>query len=110
MTEQADRAAKKRAWANANDRGSCPNCGGPMGVGSKRRGSRRCEACRRADEAQRLAARDQRIVEMWARGDSMRQIADALGWTTNHLGVYMHKARARGADLPSRSAHGKAPR
>lgn len=51
---------------------------------------------RRAHENRR------RVVEMWAAGLSMRDIAVAMGWSENYLGVEMHRMRKLGYDLAYR--------
>jgi hypothetical protein len=97
------RSAAKREWENEHERSPCPECGKPMGVGSHRRGSQRCDVCRRECEAEHILERDKRIAALWAAGLLMRQIADEFGWTITHLGAEMTYIRRRGnVELPHR--------
>lgn len=78
-------------------RGSCVECGGPMGINKKRRDGR----CRKCVVAQK--EHNWRIVQrMWRDGASCQEIADALGWTVNHTNVQMTRMRKAGWDLPYR--------
>lgn len=74
-------------------------CGAP-----KHRNAKKCHGCQRTSFADARHERYGRLVELWARGLSMEQVADELGTTKNALGGEMVRARAAGYDLPRRRA------
>jgi transposase len=100
--DNAKRSAAKRVWERSEaGRGRCPSCGGLKGTASKHR-HMVCLKCELAMRAQRHAGRDELIVQWWHEGASLDEIAERLGWTRSHLGVEIHRLRARGLDLPYR--------
>lgn len=66
----------------------------------KTRVSATCIDC--YNERQRNHEREARVVEMWAEGLSIGQIAEAVGTTKGSMGGKMVKMRRRGLDLPYR--------
>jgi hypothetical protein len=95
--------------------GACIDCGARTNRhnGSRHNGptgaAERCIPCanRHAIEIGRADMRRAhenrlRVVEMWAGGLSMRDIAAVMGWSAHHLGVEMHRMRKLGYDLPHR--------
>ncbi len=97
----ATRAAAKRAWENEHDRGKCA-CGAALTIGARRRGTATCRSCYVEIQTVGRAMRQERIAEMWAAGETLRSIADALGATAKSIGSEMARMRAAGWDLPRR--------
>lgn len=102
---------RRREYKTAWDRGArmdgryalpCPKCGRRMGSKSAHRPHtpQQCRACWEGG----ARGRYDQIVEWWAEGLSLREIASRLGWTTNTLGTTMARMRAEGYDLPHRYA------
>lgn len=89
-----DRALKRRP----EYRGTCEICGGPRGSDAARRGPGVCASCIAAGVHERRMM----LVELWASGMRITEIAAALGVTKNFLGVEMVRARQDGYDLPYR--------
>lgn len=115
-----ERSAKLRAKDNSRPgrrerereqalqkRAHCSTCGSPLGVWSSRRGSTRCYPCYSAEELARTAERGHHIEGWWAEGLTLKEIADRLDWTVNHLFQEVHRLRAKGFDLPYRYTEGK---
>ncbi len=97
------RSRYKREWDRAQPRAKCA-CGATLGIDSARLGRARCQECY---QAPRRAAREERfdlIAKMWAEGATHQEIADALGYVCNGIGVQVARARAAGWDLPARSS------
>lgn len=108
--------AKVRKWKSAHreqlreydrrytdeNRYVCPECGHVYGIGSAVQGGRKrkhvhadsCPGC--------IAKRRERVIAWWAEGLSLREMADRLGWTVNHLGVELNRMRGAGFELPYR--------
>lgn len=93
---ERNRAADRAYSADLRNRGRCLTCGEPMGIGVASDGE--CRPC----AAARVHERSQRVVEMWAQGDSLNDIASSLGWARGHLASQMDRMRARGYSLPYR--------
>lgn len=81
-----------------NQKRQC-DCGAPI-----RRGTARCHDCHREAQKAITDARRQRIAELWATGQTMIEIADAVGTTANALGGELCRMRGLGWDLPLRRA------
>lgn len=93
-TKRYHRAYRRRP----ERRGTCRTCGGPMGVndGIPRDGT--CSKC----NAKECRRKDQMVVQLWRKGESMKEIATAIGITPESLGVRMVRMRKAGSDLPLR--------
>jgi DNA-binding NarL/FixJ family response regulator len=64
---------------------------------------------RKSDECfgcikERSAQRAERIIELWAEGKKVREIAADLGTTHGSVQQEIHRLRAKGCDLPYRRA------
>ena len=92
---QPERKAAKRRWAQENP-GTCEVCG----VRTQRKSHSRCFEHHIVREQRRVRA--EWIVARWAEGWTGRQIAEALGWSPDHLGVEIDRLRKEGYDLPYR--------
>lgn len=102
----------RRAYKRANEnthRARCVDCGSPRaagtGYGDGHPGC--CAECRDRRRREAHELRDKRIERWWNDGLAMREIAERLGWTLNHLRVEMDRLRRRGYDLPYRYRTGK---
>jgi hypothetical protein len=94
----------QRAWKAANPdrveamrlayRGTCVDCGDP----TRRSTTERCIPC----EIVRRQARFPEIMRRWEAGESIREIAAAMGTTKNSLGVTIVRMRKAGWELPYR--------
>jgi transposase len=85
---------------SARKRSVCTTCGQHCGIGTGKK-SHQPEQCRDCFLAAVDAKRDE-IRRLWLAGQTMRQIAEAIGTTTNSLGVMMVRMRESGWDLPYR--------
>ncbi len=97
--EQCARVTKAYRLANGK---RCSRCGKqrprPCGETARGKQGELCRDCRSVVRRERAL----RICAMWAEGLSLRQIAEAVGWNTNTLGVEMAQLRGEGYDLPLR--------
>lgn len=75
---------------------TCPGCGYVYSYGHKV-SYRACPGCREL--------RREWIVVAWDRGLSLREIAEAFGWSVNRLGGEMIRMRDQGYDLPFRLSY-----
>lgn len=98
----ARRHEAKLAWAHEHDRETCPNCGGRMGVGSKRKHTRLCESCRRSAERTRVHKRRERIQALWNDGRAIREVAAVLDSTPGSIQVELVRMRKEGWYVPCR--------
>lgn len=104
LRDDPDRT-RRRAWEHsAKGRGTCARCGRLKGFSSYK--NLHCHRCRVELDAERVDARGQLIVAMWAEDRSRREIAAQLGWTTNHVSVEVDRLRKKGYDLPKRPPGG----
>lgn len=87
---------RKRRWEREHDRPPCPQCGEPRCVGAHRKGKVLCASCRRENDLKALDVRDHRIAELRATGMTIAAMAAEFGWTPNHMGVQIVRARQRG--------------
>ena len=87
---------RKRQFAHEKYRGRCEVCGAETAVRSKVRCTEHYEAREAADTRRRT------IVEMWANGAKMSEIATAVGWRMNPLRSEFGRMRDLGYDLPHR--------
>ena len=85
----ANRASNRRRLS------PCIDCGAPVA-------GDRCTSCKRAQWERERIDRYDRLKALWDQGLSMREIAVKFGTTENALGVWLHRARAAGWDLPLR--------
>jgi hypothetical protein len=107
----AKRRERDRRYAHEYDRrpdrrGSCEECGGPLGIGAKDRGrAHRCKECIvYAAELTRA-----KIVRLWQAGASQAEIAHEVGAASvNSMGVRIVQMRQAGYDLPYRREWAKA--
>lgn len=84
----------KRNWQQRT-KGACEICGAPTW-----RKALRCVEHR--PQAFAAKARRAEIARRWRAGESMIEIADAMGTTVNALGVTIVQMRKRGWDIPYR--------
>lgn len=96
------RAPAKRAWERQQDRPACPSCGGPRGIGSRRKSPGLCRKCRIEKESERVLQRAGWIVVWWAQGLTVAEIAREIGWSPGHTAQEIHRLRGEGFDLPYR--------
>lgn len=94
-----DRTCQARAYQLRTPRRVCPMCSGPKAASAKR-----CMKCQRGEWDSQREDGDTVIKRMWRDECSMAEIAEAIGTTTNALGVKLVRMRARGVDLPLRRA------
>lgn len=106
--DNAKRSAAKRQWEREN-RAKCPDCGQPMGAGSRCPSARpeRCTVCDNARRVERVGLRGREIEAWWAEGLTMSEIAEKLGWTVNHLCSEFVRLRKKGFHLPYRYTEGR---
>lgn len=89
------RSEQKRRWDRENSHRKYDKCG--CGA-RKTKKSDLCAGCVRA----RVEGHRRRIVELWACGYLMREIAVDLGWGFDHLKAEFGRMRRYGYDLPHR--------
>ena len=77
------------------DRGQCSQCEGPMSLEND---GGTCPSCRQA----KVHARALQFEQWWNEGLKMREIADQLGWTKNHVAMELGRLREKGYNLPLR--------
>lgn len=94
----AGRNEQKRKWDRDHYRGRCETCG----AWTSRREYKRCPL--HADVAIAAEERREEIVDRWAAGETMLEIAAALGTTKGSLSVDITRMRKAGYDLPYRQA------
>lgn len=90
---QADEKAKR----------PCPRCGTPIWAHADL-----CRPCWAEQQHAAVWRRRNAIQERWMAGESIRQIASAIGSTPNSVGVEMARMRADGWELPFRYHRAKA--
>lgn len=102
---------RKRAWDMGPGRLPCPNCGAPMGQGSRRSEGARvkppllCQACRNDVYRAQRDARRRAIEALWQEGLDRREIAVRLNSTPGSVQVELARMRASDEyDVPRRRA------
>jgi hypothetical protein len=100
--QELARNAYKRQWEKEAPRGNCEDCGDELGIDSARRGHRTCRTCYELRRAEVVDERARRIVEWWAEGLTLKEIATKLGWTLGHIAQEFDRLREKGYDLPYR--------
>lgn len=95
--------ARKRRHEKTR-RAVCIDCGELLGAGSAypSNPALRCHPCSASLVAKRVDDRARKIEEWWAEGLTVKQIGARLAWSTNRVGVELHKLRERGHNLPYR--------
>lgn len=89
---------RKRTWEREREpRGNCRDCDAPLGMGSQRRGHKRCRACyaaeRRAEHEQRLDF----VERLWNEGCTWEEMAAELGYAPGSKpGRLVRELRRRG--------------
>lgn len=101
--QNARRHEVKKAWAREKNRtpegrGTCADCGGPLGIGQARRGGVRCQECISYEAARKFV----RLERLWNEGKTFPEICAALGCTQGALADMIDRGRAQGYDLPYR--------
>jgi predicted transcriptional regulator len=94
--DNARRRQQKREWEREHYRGECEVCGARTG----KRSCTRCPKHSLAREAHRQ--RREEIQRRWLAGESLNEIAAALGTTKNSAQVTVHRMRREGWDMPYR--------
>jgi IS30 family transposase len=89
---EANRARDREFMRAPEKRGVCVECGALRGIGQARRGDGLCMDCIRS-HAQK---RDDRIVELFEQGVSLKGIAADVGSTPGAIGVAVHRLRSAG--------------
>jgi transposase-like protein len=82
----------------AEDRGTCPRCGGLTGKGSKQAGRYMCQTCKRAEEAALRA----RVLDGYLAGLGPAEIARVVGITARAVAKHATRLRQSGIDIPDR--------
>jgi hypothetical protein len=93
---------RRRRCAETVGRSACEDCGVDLGQGSKWRGAHRCITCHQLHLAERVDNRARKIVEWWAQGLTVKEIAARLDWSFERVSVEFHQLRKLGYDLPYR--------
>lgn len=90
-----ERKARKLAIQNEVG-GSCPDCGGPLTKQAIWPRVTRCRDCYHAACREAHRERDEQIVKWWNDdGLSLREIAERLGWSVNHVQQEIWRLRYR---------------
>lgn len=91
------RERERRRRERRENRQPCPECGRLMGRGS---GGRRCQKC--VDEERAFKTRDLQV--RWNRGDTVHDIAEAMGTTPGTVYSLVARARKTGWTMTHRHA------
>ena len=89
------RERKRRRRERRENRQPCPECGRLMGMGSR---GTKCQKC--VDEERAFKTRDLQI--RWNRGDTVHDIAEAMGTTPGTVYSLVARARKNGWDMDHR--------
>lgn len=87
---------RKRRWEREEYRGTCEMCG----ADTSKRTHRFC--AEHSDVRVAAHERRQHVVEMWAAGSTMREIADEIGFEFDHFKSEFARMRRYGYELPYR--------